>query len=273
MPPTKHAFSRPLNLNRLHWHSQHFVYLAAALFALALAACQPTATPQDLPTLAVLPSLTPTEASSATPADTDTPAPTATFTSTPTFTPTPPPTRELRPTNTPQPTVEPTLAAIGTATESVLAAATFATFTPAPDGTLVGTPAQLASVRITEPQFQKEIDARLPNYPSIQSAIVSFVPSGISIQLTALGGQAFITGNVFLSVQVSGGLAAITPSEITVNAPEPPEGYVEVVNGDFFLMMVDILDTILKTRLGPDQKLANIVMNDNEMLLTLLVPQ
>jgi hypothetical protein len=67
--------------------------------------------------------------------------------------------------------------------------------------------------------------------------------------------------------------AQITIGDITVNAPEPPEAYLETVNGDFFTLMVNVLATILKQRLGAEHNLENIVLTDAAMEITLLVPQ
>jgi hypothetical protein len=67
--------------------------------------------------------------------------------------------------------------------------------------------------------------------------------------------------------------AQITIGDITVNAPEPPEAYVELVNGDFFILMVNALDSILKQRVGAENDLENIVLTDTVMEVTLLVPQ
>jgi hypothetical protein len=151
----------------------------------------------------------------------------------------------------------------------------FSTFTPLPPGTLPppGTPQQIADVVITRQEFQAAIDAKIGDYSTLQQAHIAYAPNGIRVTLTALGGQAFITGEVFISIQVSNGVAAISPTEITVNAAEPPDAYVEVVNGDFFLMMVDALDSMLKERLGPEQDLENIVISGDNMLITLLVPK
>lgn len=241
-----------------------------------LPACQPEATPsQALPTVAELPTLVPTEAASPTPTLTETSAPTPTPTDTLVPTSTPFPTDTPAPTITSTSTPQSTVLAASTATQAILQAPTFATFTALPPGTLppAGTPQQIADVVITRQQFQDAVNQKIPDYPTIQDAKITFAPNGIRVQLTALGGQAYITGDVLLSIQVSNGVAAISPTEITVNAAEPPDAYVEVVNGDFFLMMLDVLDTILKTRLGPEQNLENIVISGDNMLITLLVPQ
>ncbi|MBZ0281788.1 MAG: hypothetical protein K8L97_13700 [Anaerolineae bacterium] len=247
-----------------------------------LAACQPAAPQGELPTLAVLPSLEPSAEASAEPTLTETPedTPIPTETSIPSLTPTatntPPPSFTPRPTRTAIATIEPTIAANASATAAVIEAPIFSTFTPAPPGStgpLGGTPAQLADVTITQGQFQEEVSLRLPNYPTIDRAIVDFVPGGINVELTASGGEAFITGRVFVSIILTGDFATISLGEITVNAPEPPEAYVEVVTGDFFFMMVESLDAILKQRVGEEQDLESIVVTDTAMEVTLRVPQ
>jgi hypothetical protein len=257
------------------------------LLALGLlaAACAPSPTPEaQLPTLAVLPSVTPTTTQTATipatvtPPPTNTPPATATPTASVTPSQTPAPTNTPRPSATPSVTVNPTEAAVGTATEGVLEAPRFSTLTPAPGGAAVvpGTPQVAADVVITEKQFQERVNQKIQDIPTIANAAVDFVPGGINVALTALGGEAYIDGKVFIQVQLTdAGVAQITipPDAIQVNAPEPPEGYIQVVNTDFFTMMVGVLDDILKERLGPDQKLKSIVVNNDTIQATILVPQ
>lgn len=252
----------------------------ALLLILLAAACQPAAPQGDLPTIAVLPSDIPTDTATATetltstPLPTDTPGPTDTPTATPTPTDTLIPSNTPRATALPSQTVEPTSAAIASATAAVLEAPRFSTLTLAPGVTPIpGTPQRAADVTITEGQFQEEVNLRLPNIPAIQSAKVNFVADGISVELTALGGDAFVTGKVLVSILLTGDFATITIADIQVNAPEPPQAYLDLVTGDFFLMMLDSLDSILKQRLGPDQKLKNIVVTESAIEVTLLVPE
>lgn len=251
----------------------HTSYLIP-FFLLLAAACQPASTETPvLPTLAVLPSLTPSEAPTATPTETETPGPTAIPTVTLTFTPFPTFTPTERPSETPRATTEPTQAAVATGTAAILEAPRFATVTPSGNVQAGSTPQVVADVVITEAQFQEEVNAQITSYSAMQRARADFVPGGINVELTALGGQAFITGNVFVSIQVTGSFATISIGEITVNAPEPPEAYIETVTGDFFAMMVNVLDTILTQRLGEQHDLENIVVTDTAMEITLLVPQ
>jgi hypothetical protein len=170
-------------------------------------------------------------------------------------------------------TVEPTQAAIATGTAAVLEAPRFSTVTPGGDTQANATPQIVADLTITEGQFQEEVNVQVASYPAIQRARVDFVPDGINVELTASGGEAFITGNVFVAIQVTGSFATISIGDITVNAPEPPDAYIETVTGDFFALMVNVLDTILTQRLGEEHNLENIVMTDAAMEITLLVPE
>lgn len=186
-----------------------FTLTLLALITL-LAACQSNTEPTDtLPTLAVLPdasataSVVPTEAltaevtteatsevtesveESATPAA----LPTETFTPTATLTRTPRPVTATH-------TVEPTLAAVGTATQAVLEAPRYSTFTPMPAGTATQAVANVvADVIINEAQFQEEVNRNILAYPSMHSAVVDFVPGAINVQMTTVdGSSASITG-------------------------------------------------------------------------------
>ena len=256
------------------------IIVSALLLLLFVAACQPNTPQGELPTVAVLPSESPTM--TATPTETLTPTTTPTDTPGPTDTPTDTatPTETLIPSVTPKatatttPTSEPTTAAIATGTAAVLEAPVFSTLTLAPNAVVpTGTPLVAADVIITEPQFQEEVNAHLANIPAIQSARVNFVKDGISVDLTALGGEAYVTGRVLVSVVLTGDFATITIGDIQVNAPEPPQAYLDLVTGDFFLMMLDSLDKILHQRLGPEQKLKNIVVTETAIEVTLLVPE
>jgi hypothetical protein len=247
-------------------------------FFLLLAACQPAATETpELPTLASFPTLTETEAPTETSTPTETQGPTATETATPTpsITSTP----SSTPTYTRTPTITPTTSATVDVTDALIATGTAAAqeapviSTVTPGGNIAATPQAVADVVITERQFQEEVNAEIVDIPSIQRAQIDFVPGGINVELTALGGQAFITGEVFVSIELTGDFATITIGDITVNAPEPPESYIETINGDFFAMMVNVLSTILEQRLGEEHNLENIVMTDTTMEITLLVPE
>ncbi len=255
--------------------------LILLVLLLFVAACQPAEPQGELPTLAVLPSETPTDQATMTATLTETPAATntPTLTRTPTDTPTPSdtpfPSETPRPTATPRSTIEPTSAANATGTEAAIEAPRFSTLTPVPgaQNQPPGTPEVAADIVITEPQFQEEVNNKILSLPSIQSAKVDFVPGGISVNLTALGGEAFISGTVLVTIELTGDFATITIGDVQVNAPEPPQAYLDTVTGDFFFMMLDVLDTILKQRLGPEQNLKNIVVTNDAILVTLIVPE
>lgn len=254
--------------------------IAAGL--LILAACQPTSEPTaELPTVAVLPSQTPTIEASETPSPTEEPTaspeatellPLAILTeaATATVTPTMTATRTPRPV-TPQPTLEPTQAAIGTATQAVLEAPRFVTFTPGP-GAVVGAPQRFADVVINEQQFQEELTALLSKYPDVDQATIDFVPEGINVRMRVFDGSAFVSGNVMVSVVLTGDFATITISSITIDGGAQSQFFVDTATGACFLLTLETLDTILKQRLGPDQNLQSVVMTDTEMLISLLVP-
>ncbi len=249
-----------------------------------LAACQPNVTPTEtLPTVAVLgatATVEPTEAETAevtaeatvesTSEATESvsagglPSETAQPTQARTVTP-----RPVTPTNT----IEPTQAAIGTATQAVLEAPQYATFTAAPLGTLP--PAnnfkQVADVVITEQQFQEEVDLNLLKSNSIQSATVDFVPGAIKVQMTT-SGTTPISGTVTIPVTLVNDLASITISDITSDQQPVPQGYIDVATGDLFTLMVNTLDQIVKTRIGPQQRLKSIAVTDNTIEVMMLVP-
>lgn len=255
--------------------------IAAGL--LMLAACQPASEPAaELPTVAVLPSVTPTTAvrESPTPTVELTASPEATEllplailteAATATATPTLTATRTPRPV-TPQPTLEPTRAAIGTATQAVLEAPRFATFTPEPGAAAGGAAQQFADVVINEQQFQEELTALLPKYPDIDQAAIDFVPEGINVRMRVFDGSAFVSGNVMVSVVLTGDFATITISSITIDGGVQSQFFVDTATGPCFLLALETLDTILKQRLGLDQNLQSVMMTDREMLISLLVP-
>ncbi len=231
------------------------------------AACQPAPQPTlELPTLAVLPSLTPSDEPSMTPTITETPRPSDT--PAPTLTSTPPPTDTPQPTQTRQ-ALDPTAAGIATSTAAAQEAPRFSTVTPSANGE---SDQVIADVTITEAQFQEQLNQQIANISSIQAARVDFVPEGIQVELTALGGEAYITGRVMVDIQIMGSFATISIGDIQVNAPEPPEAYVQVVSTEFFTAMIATLDSILTERLGEEHNLEDLVMTNTAMELYLLVP-
>lgn len=198
------------------------------------------------------------EAETATPTDvppTNTPAPTRTPTHTP------------APTNTPVP---PTLAA-----DEI---PTFSTLTPLPAGSIgqpPATPLVMADVVITERQLQTELDGMIAGIGYIESALLDFIPGddqGIRVRLTASGGQALVTGDVFIRFDAQDGFVAISVRDILVGSGDPPERYVEIVVGELVPLVIDAFDAILQRRLGPGQDLATLTMTETTMEISLLVP-
>ncbi|MGQ9886904.1 MAG: hypothetical protein ACUVSX_00295 [Aggregatilineales bacterium] len=252
--------------------------LAALLAAVLLAACQPAPEPPPLPTLAVLADTaaqpTPTQESTpaaeaaavpsdtpqASPAPSDTPTALASATLIPSATFTPPP-----------PTVPPPTATLDLPPTPTLPAVRVSTVTPPPAGA-VSTPLAVADLVITERQFQDEIDRRVPSIDTIQRVRIDFTPQSINAELTALGGAAFVTGNVRLNIQIQGGFAVITIGDITVNALQPPETYVEIASREFFSLLIDALDTLLNSRMGSQFNLQDLMVTDDSILVSLLVP-
>ena len=249
-------------------------WILIALAGLVITACQPTAD-ITLPTQAVLPSATPGEASpeaTVQVADTNTPEPSATLA---TLVPTEAPTEEseaTEETEAPPPSATP----IPQVTIEIREEVRFATLTPAPEGDnqpIRTTPVVMADVVITQGDFQRAMDVALEGNDAIQGAEIDFVPDGIDVELTALGGAAYITGRVKVLIEMSGSFASITISDIQVNAAEPPEAYLEVVNEQFFGLLIQVFDTLLTERVGEGHDLENIVLNDQAMEVFLLVPQ
>lgn len=269
-----------------------------------VAACQP-ANPQDaaLPTVAVLPSATPTDtvAPSATPTDTpqasNTPQPTATFTATDTPEPSTTPTETLTPsitptaTNTISPTDTPDVVRRenSTATAAVLEAPRFATLTPVPPGPLAavvrptstGVPEILADVVITPGQFTEELQRLTADEASISRVRVSFqADAGLLVDLTALVDGVFVTGSFTVPFRLSGGtfnnvLVIGGQSEIMMSdGSEPSEEFVTVALVTVAPLVQESFNFILNQRLGEgNHDLEQVVITDEEMLISLLVPE
>lgn len=264
------------------------IYLLTLFLTVALlAACQPADEPPPLPTRVVLDTeTTPTaEIAEATEAAAETTPEAAALpvtetpqqpaTETPAASPTPQPTAEpsltFTPTTPPSITPNSTAAAQASATAAVLEAPRLSTLTPAPGGA-PSTPQLMADLTITERQFQEEVDVRVASIDSIQRVRIDFTPDGIKAELTALGGAAFITGQVQIDVEVLNGFAVIALGDVQVNAPQPPETYLQIASGEFFGLIVDVFDTILNRRLGSGHDLQSLTITDNAILADLLVP-
>lgn len=269
------------------------------LLLLGIAACQPATDEAPLPTLADLPTLEPSatlEEPSATPTLTVTPSSTPSETPTPTRTPT-----ETRvPTDTPEPsaTLQPSATATAgpqqlalTATAQQLERPVFATFTPPPPGVVVvqrptstGTPLVVADVVITQGQFQQALDARLAGATSVAGAQVSLQPAGVSVQLTAQTGQAFVTGTILVRFELMGDPSGLNNVlRIQPAAPEafvmqgggfPPDAFIEIAYSTLFESVVGAFDDILNARLGEGRHdLEWLRIEGGQMLISLLVPE
>jgi hypothetical protein len=248
------------------------LWIGIVLAGVLITGCQPAETPtQELPTLAVLPSLTPAEA-----VTTTAPPPTATAesstatTAPPEATPTDVPTRAAATATTAATPLPPTVTIV------IRQEVFFATLTPVPAGVnapLRTTPVIMADAVITESDFQRALDTTIAPISSIQFARVDFVPGGVWVELTALGGAAFITGQVQVLIEMSGSFATLSIGEINVNAAAPPQTFLDTVNGDFFSAFVQAFDAVLSARVGPNHDLENIVLNNEAMQVFLLVPQ
>ena len=249
--------------------------------AILLAACQ-QAPVEQLPTLAVLDTVSPTAAENAAPSATAMPTevkPSATMEASatplvPTLTATSVETALV-------PTALPTLPQATAARLSTRVAAGdftphITTLTPIPPGAnapIRTTPQVMADLIISEAQFQHAVDEAVAGIDLIERADIDFVPTGINVELTALGGQAFMSGRVLVLIQLTGDFATISLGDITVNAAEPPQAFLEVVNGDFFNMMISVLDTILNERVGEGHNLENLILTDDALEVFLLVPE
>lgn len=258
------------------------------ILILVMAACQQAPSPQDLPTVAVLPSATATHTevpATDTPTASDTPVP-------PSTTPTPrsslvPATATASATRTPNESETPSLtpfptqdsataAALSTRIAAVELTPRIITLTPVPPGgnaPVQSGPQVMADVIISERQFQIALDDAVGTHPDIQQADVAFSSSGLNIELTAQAGEAFITGRVQILIQVSGNFATISIADISVNAAEPPDAFVEVVTVDFFNMLVGVLESLLVERVGDIHNLENLILSDEGMEIFLLVPE
>ncbi len=124
---------------------------------------------------------------------------------------------------------------------------------------------------INEQQFQEAVDLALGSKPSIQSAVVDFVPGAIVVKMTT-SGETPISGTVTIPVTLQDDLASITIRDITTDPMPAPESYTDVATGDLFVLMVDTLDKIVKARIGSEQKLKSIVVTDTTIGVTMLVP-
>jgi len=260
--------------------------LVILIIIIMLAACQadPTEEPA-LPTLAVLPSETATLTETPSPTATETNTPRPTNTTQPTRTPSPTPTNTPTQTDipddtaTPQPTVNETTAFVGTSTAAVEEAPVFATFTPATDGVVrlsTGTPQMVADLIINERQFEEEIRRLVAERDDVESAAVDFIAeAGIAFEITARSSDgALTTGILFVVVETQNGFAEIYGQPLVAEGEVLSQDFIALISGPFLVeVVVESLDDILNQRLGETHNLESIVMTDEQMLVSLLVPQ
>lgn len=250
--------------------------------AMVAAACQQAPDESQLPTLAVLPSVTPASDSVQTVDRSPTPQPQAESTATlaPTVEAATQVPADTGPTEEPPTLPPPSVTTIFTPTNTLIPLAQGeirrSTLTPVPPG--ANAPARtegevMADLAITEGEFQREMLQAIAAMDAVQNAEVDFIPGGIDVTLTALGGQAFVTGKVLVEIEVAGTFAAFSIASMEVNGGEPSEAFQQAATQEFFPSVVAALDTILTQRLGENHDLENIVMTDTEMRVFLLVPQ
>jgi hypothetical protein len=230
---------------------------------------------EDPETAALVEEVTVTETPTASEEPTEEPEP-----PTPTVTDTPGPTST--PAQTQPSTITPTIThtATPTLTMTLLAAELprFSTFTPPPPGAQAQpttTPLVMADVVITRQQLQDEVNQRIAAISVIEAAILDFEPEdpqGIHVALTASGGDALISSDVFIAFDLLGDIVAIHVAEIRVSAAEPPPAYAELVNNQLLPLVIEAFDSILKRRLGEEQDLASLRFTREAMEIALRVP-
>jgi hypothetical protein len=153
------------------------------------------------------------------------------------------------------------------------------TLTPAPADSGISTPVTpvlAADVVIEESQFQRQLNIEIGAVPAIEAAGVDFQAddqNGIQVRLTASGGEALVSGDVFFSFGVFNGIAQIEVSDITVGSGDPPEAYVSVALEELYPLVIETLDVLLAQSLGPNHDLETIEFTDTAMAIMLLVPQ
>ncbi|GAB4521375.1 MAG: hypothetical protein OHK0046_32660 [Anaerolineae bacterium] len=250
------------------------------IVGLLLAACG-SSDDDPLPTLITVPEATaevtvasedesdPRAPASNTPRATITQAPPLPATNT--FTPT------LRPTRTP--TLNPTQALESTATQNVIEVIAltplFATLTPAPVIIELEAPVIAADVVITEIQFQEALNQQLATIPEISSARVNFVAGdapGLRVEMTARGGEALTTGNVFFAFQLLQDIIAIQVVDISTGSGEPPQPFVDLALSQLNDAVFNSLDGLLTARLGAQHNLETIAFTETTIEMMLLVP-
>lgn len=224
--------------------------------AIAQAVETEESTPEIAPTNTYEPTNT------AIPSETSTPRPTATF----------PPPDTATPSRTPD--------ANASATAAVIEAPRISTLTPIPVEPGVNPPTPVpfvaADVVITAQQLQAELDQRIVNNPAIEAATLTMIegnPQGVQVRLTASGGQALVTGNVFIAFQLSGDFVTIGVLEIDIGGGDPPQRFQEIATGDVLETVIESFDAILTRRLGEQHDLERLTVRGNQMDIMLLIPE
>lgn len=155
----------------------------------------------------------------------------------------------------------------------------FATLTPAPaaQGAPQPTPLIAADIVITEQEFQAAVSRRVNTAPAIESAAIDFVPGpdqGINVRMSASGGQAQITGDVFIAFTMTGGFVRIAVTRIEVaSGGVPPEAYINAVAEDLYPLITDVFSTLIDNALGQDHDLEVLRFSNNAMEIKFLVPE
>lgn len=132
-----------------------------------------------------------------------------------------------------------------------------------------------ADLIITQQEFQREFNQRLQD-TSIESAVVNFVPEepqGMRVRMTAPGGQALVTGDVFISFQLSDSFLLITLADVAVSSGDPPAMYATIARDELYPLITETFGSILDARLGADHNLETLTFTQTTMEMTLLVPE
>jgi len=132
-----------------------------------------------------------------------------------------------------------------------------------------------ADLIITQQEFQTEFSQRLQD-TSIESAVVNFVPEdpqGMRVRMTAPGGQALVTGDVFINFQLSDSFLLITLADIAVSSGDPPTMYATIARDELYPLITETFGLMLDARLGEDHNLETLSFTQTKMEMTLLVPE
>ncbi len=244
----------------------------ALLLLLLLSACAGSSPPEAVPTLLQLPTDVPLEVSPETPTDAPNDAPSITPSPDAPAVTEPP---SLTPRSTRPPTQTPAVTAVPvTATpETVVIVPTIAQLPTLPP---VDVPMVETDIIITEIEFQTALEAGIAGNPNINEVLVDFVAGdvqGVQVRMTAPGGQALVTGDVFIVFQPLGGSVLIQVLDISVGAAAPPQRFVDIALDDLNFAVIDAFDDLIRGQLGEEHDLETITITDSTMEITLFVPQ